>query len=85
MTLPNWVSVGQSRNIFAENPIVHDPRTLFGSDSDDPALPVLLASWAKSNNTTVAGYDGTEYVPGILPPALEAWAKENKVTIPGYE
>jgi hypothetical protein len=61
MTLPNWVSLGQERNIFVENPIVHDPRTLFGSDSDDPALPALLASWAKANKTTIAGYDGTEY------------------------
>ena len=85
MTLPNWVSIGQERDMFVENPIVHDPRTLFGSDSDDPALPVLLASWAKANNTTIAGYDGTEYAPGVLPPALAIWAKENKVTIPGYE
>jgi hypothetical protein len=61
MTLPNWVSLGQDRDIFKENPIVHDPRTLFGSDSDDPALPALLLSWAKANNTTIAGYDGTEY------------------------
>ena len=61
MTLPNWVSLGQDRDIFKENPIVHDPRTLFGSDSDDPALPALLSSWAKANNTTIAGYDGTEY------------------------
>lgn len=61
MTLPNWVSLGQERDIFKENPIVHDPRTLFGSDSDDPALPALLSSWAKANNTTIAGYDGTEY------------------------
>jgi len=61
MTLPNWVSIGQDRDIFVENPIVHDPRTLFGSDSDDPALPALLASWAKANKTTIAGYDGTEY------------------------
>jgi hypothetical protein len=63
MTLPNWVSLGQERDIFKDNPIVYDPRTLFGSNSDDPALPALFQSWATTNNTTITGYDGTEYKP----------------------
>jgi hypothetical protein len=40
---------------------VYDPRTLFGSNSDDPALPALFQSWANANNTTITGYDGTVY------------------------
>jgi hypothetical protein len=63
MTLPNWVSIGQERDIFRDNPIVYDPRTLFGSNSDDPALPALFQSWATTNNTTITGYDGTIYSP----------------------
>jgi hypothetical protein len=63
MTLPNWVSIGQERDIFSDNPIVYDPRTLFGSNSDDPALPALFQSWANTNNTTITGYDGTVYSP----------------------
>ena len=63
MTLPNWVSIGQERDIFRDNPMVSDPRTLFGSDSDDPALPPLFQSWANTNNTTITGYDGTVYSP----------------------
>lgn len=61
LTLPNWASLGQDRDIFRKDPKPQDPRLLFGTDSDDPALPVLLATWAKANGVTIAGYDGTEY------------------------
>ena len=61
MTLPNWVSLGQERDIFATIPFKPDPRALWGENSDDPALPPLFEAWAKENKVTITSYDGTVY------------------------